>query len=88
MSNDMENTDQRQAQVSGAQWAEVLGQLFDRLIGKGASVTYQFDNLTLDIPKAQGPNGRNLVSARWTINGRIIITAETHQISKPTDANQ
>ena len=64
------------------QWAEIIGQLFDRLTGKGASVTYTFDNLVVDIPRAQGPNGQNMGSAKWTVNGKVIITAEAHEASE------
>lgn len=64
---------------SSRQWAEIIGQLFDRLTGKEASVTYTFDNLVIDIPKAQGPGGQELGGAKWTINGKVAITAETHK---------
>ena len=62
-----------------SQWAEIIGQLFDRLTGKGASVTYTFDNLVVEMPKAQGPSGQNLGSAKWTVNGKVVITAEAHE---------
>ena len=68
-------------QQSGSQWAEVIGQLFDRLTGKGASVTYNFDNLVIDIPKAQGPGGRDMGAAQWTINGKVTIAWEAHKTS-------
>ena len=74
--------DQDKMQQSGSQWAEVIGQLFDRLTGKGASVTYNFDDLVIDIPKAQGPGGREMGSAKWVINGKIMITGEAHQTSE------
>ena len=57
------------------QWAELIGELFDRLTGKGASVTYSFDNLVIDLPRAVGPRGQELGSAKWTINGKLLITA-------------
>jgi hypothetical protein len=76
--------DQSTMQQSSSQWAELIGQLFDRLTGKGASVTYNFDNLIIDLPRAQGPGGRDMGSAKWTINGRIVITAEAHQTSEET----
>jgi hypothetical protein len=66
-------------QQASTQWAEIIGQIFDRLTGKGASVTYTFDNLVIDMPKAQGPGGRDVGSAKWMVNGRIVITAEAHQ---------
>ena len=66
-------------QQSTSQWAEILRQLFDRLTGKSASVSYSFENLVIDIPRAQGPGGQDLGSAKWTINGRIVINAETYE---------
>lgn len=79
-----QNTDSgdKGIQQTSAQWAEIIGQLFDRLTGKGASVTYTFDNLVIDIPKAQGPNGQDMGSAKWTVNGKVVITAEAHQTSE------
>ena len=74
--------DQDKMQQTGSQWAEIIGQLFDRLTGKGASATYDFDNLVIDIPKAQGPGGREMGSAKWVINGKIMITGEAHQTSE------
>lgn len=72
-----QKSDSNMQQMS-SQWAEIIGQLFDRLTGKGASVTYTFDNLVIDMPKAHGPGGQELGSARWTVNGRLVITAEAH----------
>lgn len=74
-----QKNDQNNIQQVGTQWAEIIGQLFDRLTGKGASVTYSFDNLVIDLPRAQGPGGQDMGSAKWTINGRVVITAEAHQ---------
>ena len=76
--------DQSTMQQSSSQWAEVIGQLFDRLTGKGASATYDFDNLVIDIPKAQGPGGRDMGAAKWTINGKVTINWEAHQTSEET----
>jgi hypothetical protein len=81
MSQDNTNASQGMQQTS-TQWAEIIGQLFDRLTGKGASVTYTFDNLVIDMPRAQGPNGQNMGSAKWTVNGKVVITAEAHQASE------
>jgi hypothetical protein len=30
------------------------------------------------MPKAEGPGGKHMGSAQWTLNGRIIITSEIH----------
>lgn len=77
-----DTNDQGKMQQSGSQWAEVIGQLIDRMTGKGASVTYDFNNLVIDIPKAQGPGGRDMGGAKWTINGKILITWEAHKTSE------
>jgi hypothetical protein len=46
------------------------------------SLTYDFDNLTIDIPNAHGPGGDYVGSAKWIINGKIVITTETYDKSK------
>lgn len=74
-----ENNNNDKTGQSSSQWAELIGELFDRLTGKGASVTYSFENFVIDIPKAVGPRGQELGSAKWTINGKLLITAETHR---------
>jgi len=74
------NQDSRGSQTT--QWADLISTLFDRLTGKEAVITYEFDNLIVDIPKASGPGGKELGSAKWTINGKLIIKAEAHSQSK------
>ncbi|HJT85488.1 MAG TPA: hypothetical protein VJ697_13490 [Nitrososphaeraceae archaeon] len=64
------------------QWADLVGTLFERLTGKEAIITYEFDNLVIDIPKAAGPGGKDLGSAKWKINGKLIIKGEAHSQSR------
>jgi hypothetical protein len=61
-----------------SEWVDLISSLFDRLTGKEAVVTYEFDNLTINIPRASGPGGKDLGSAEWTINGKLIIKAEAN----------
>jgi hypothetical protein len=42
-------------QETSNQWAGIAGQIIDKLIGKNMSMTYDFQKLTIDIPKAEGP---------------------------------
>ena len=77
-----DNNNNEKTGQSSSQWAELIGELFDRLTGKGASVTYSFENFVIDIPKAVGPRGQELGSAKWTINGKLLITAETHKSTR------
>jgi hypothetical protein len=46
------------------------------------SIAYQFDNLEINIPRAQGPGGQDMGSAKWVINGKIIITTEAHHVNE------
>jgi hypothetical protein len=60
-------------------WSEVVGQLMEKITGKNMSMIYEFDNLTIDIPSARGPGGRDLGGVQWKINGKVTITTETYQ---------
>lgn len=62
-------------------WADLLAELFDRLTGKEAEVTYTFENLEINVPEAVGPDGKTLGKAKWTINGKVLIKAEAHKTS-------
>jgi len=66
------------SQETRNQWAELTGQIIDRLVGKNMSMTYDFQKLTIDVPKAEWPGGKHLGSVQCTINGKIIITSKTY----------
>jgi len=34
-------------------WAEIIEQLIDKLVGKNMSMTYDFQKLTIDVPRAE-----------------------------------
>ena len=62
---------------SVSQWTKFMTEIMDRLTGKGAIVEYNFEDLTIDVPKSLSPEGKQLGS-KWTINGKVTIKAETH----------
>jgi hypothetical protein len=62
-------------------WSDVVGDIVDKLTGKDMEVTYDFDNLEVDIPKATGPEGKELGSAKWKINGKFVISTQLHDKS-------
>jgi hypothetical protein len=70
------NESEEKGTAAATQLADLMGQLFDRLTGKGAVVSYSFRNLEIDIPKAAGPQGQTLGSAKWVINGELVIKAQ------------
>ena len=63
-------------------WSDVVKDLVDKLTGKDMEVTYDFDNLQIDMPKATGPEGKELGSAKWKINGKFTISTQLHEKSK------
>jgi hypothetical protein len=69
----------RQQQPSTSQWFQMIGQVVESMTGKNMSTTISFQNLEVDVPRAQGPGGRDLGSAKWTVNGKIIWTTELHK---------
>lgn len=70
------------AQDSSSQWAEIAEEIINKLIGKNMSMTYDFQKLTIDVPRAEGPGGKHVGSVQWAINGRIVITTETYDKSQ------
>ena len=40
------------------------------------STTVGFDNLEVDIPRAKGPDGKDLDSTKWMINIKILWTTQ------------
>jgi hypothetical protein len=70
------NDDKDKNTESISNWSEVVSDLVDKLTGKDMEVTYDFDNLEVDIPKATGPEGKELGSAKWKINGKFTISTQ------------
>lgn len=54
-----------------SQWAEIIGDIVNKLVGTNISTIMKFDDLEIDVPQVKGPNGADLVSAKWIINGKI-----------------
>jgi hypothetical protein len=67
---------------NGSNWSEIVKDIIDKLTGKDMEVTYDFDDLEIDIPKATGPEGKELGSAKWKINGKFIISTQLHDTSE------
>jgi hypothetical protein len=68
-----------QQQPSISQWSQMIGQVVESITGKNMATTINFEDLEIDVPRAQGPDGRDLGSAKWIVNGKIIWTTELHK---------
>jgi len=72
----MNDDKDKNSETSISNWSDVVKDVVDKLTGKDMEVTYDFENLEVDIPKATGPEGRELGSAKWKINGKFIISTQ------------
>ena len=73
-------TGQSGEQKVESQWAQIVSQVMEKVVsGTNMSTTIEFDNLEVDMPKATGPDGRDLGGATWKLNGKVVWTTEAHR---------
>jgi hypothetical protein len=72
----------KNAEHNVSSWSEIVKDIVDKLTGKDMEVTYDFENLQIDIPKATGPQGKEIGSAKWKINGKFMISTQLRDKSK------
>ncbi len=51
-------------------WPDLAIGLYDKLTGRNAIISYEFDNLEIDVPSGTESND----SAKWKVNGKLNIT--------------
>ena len=64
-----------------SKWSELIKELVDKMTGKDMAVTYEFNNLEIEMPRASGPDGKE-GSAKWNINGKFVISTKLDDKSK------
>jgi hypothetical protein len=52
-------------------WPDLAAELYDRLTGRNAQITYDFSDLQIKIPSGTGPEAEH---AEWLLNGAVKIT--------------
>lgn len=73
-------TQQDEEQKVQSQWVQIVSQVMEKVVsGTNMTTTIEFDNLEVDIPKAKGPDGRDLGGATWKLNGKVVWTTEAHR---------
>lgn len=68
-----------------SQIPEIIKQVVDKLTGKDMQVTYDFQNLEVDVPRVSGPDGKEIVSAKWKINGKLILSTQLLEMADSTE---
>lgn len=53
-----------------ATWPDLAVSLYDRLTGRGAEITYEFDQVEIAVPSRTGEDAS---SAPWRVNGTVKI---------------
>jgi len=66
----------RSANEDTSDWTELVSQLVEKLTGKDMAITYEFQDLEIDVPKATGPGGKEIGSAKWKIAGKFTISSQ------------
>ncbi len=51
-------------------WPDLAVGLYDRLTGRNAEITYEFDNLHLKVPSGTGADAQH---AEWVLTGTIKV---------------
>ena len=70
---------EQQIQQSTNLWSQMAGQVLENLTDRNMTSTMELQNIEIDVPKARGPDGRDLGSAKWIVNGKIVWTTELHK---------
>ena len=54
-------------------WPDLAIGLYDRLTGRNAEISYEFDSMNLRIPSGTGSNAEH---AEWVLNGTVRISTQ------------
>jgi len=51
-------------------WPDLAIGLYDKLTGRNAKISYDFDNMEIDVPSGTKENHH----AKWKVNGKVTIS--------------
>lgn len=57
-------------------WPDLAISLYDRLTGRGAEITYEFENMEVEVPSKVGEDADH---ATWRMDGTVRITTEERE---------
>jgi hypothetical protein len=57
-------------------WPELAIGLYDRLTGRGAEISYQFEEMTVRVPSGTGEDAEH---AEWQLDGAVHITTRERE---------
>jgi len=56
-------------------WPELAIGLYERLTGRGAEITYEFEDMQVDVPDKVGEDADH---ARWRLDGTLTVRTSQH----------
>jgi len=56
-------------------WPELAEALYDKLTGRGAEISYTYEDFEVDVPSSTADGAK---SAHWKLNGTMKITTRDH----------
>lgn len=57
-------------------WPELAISLYDQLTGRDAEITYEFEDMYVDVPSKAGEDAEH---ARWRIDGTVRISTSDNE---------
>ncbi|MEF8821242.1 MAG: hypothetical protein V5A52_03120 [Halovenus sp.] len=57
-------------------WPDLAISLYDRLTGRGAEITYEFEEMEIEVPSKVGDDADH---ATWRMDGTVRITTEERE---------
>jgi hypothetical protein len=57
-------------------WPELAISLYDRLTGRGAEISYEFEDMEVEVPSKAGPDAKH---AHWRVDGTLRITTRERE---------
>jgi hypothetical protein len=73
MSTDEERTERVEETET---WPDLAIGLYDRLTGRGAEITYEFEEMEVDVPSKAGEDAEH---AHWRVDGTLRITTRERE---------
>ena len=68
-------TDLHAVPQNQSSFADLGKELWTYLTGRGAAINYEFVEMTVEVPRATGPDAER---ASWKLNGTLRITTAEH----------
>lgn len=57
-------------------WPDLAISLYDRLTGRGAEITYEFEDMEIEVPSKVGADADH---ATWRMDGTVRITTQERE---------